>query len=365
MPEPSRPVVLARRRRVLLTAALPVLLAACSAGGAASAANTAAAPTSASPTATPTSTAPTSSPRATASASARSSVTPTPTPTPTTSPVPVIPLHAPLTPLVPGALAGQGVFGVAVLVHGQPAVQVTHMAPSAAQAGYSVGVVWMSGKLLRYQLHPGYADPAQLSLWNQPDLVPVAERPSLVATFNGGFHTRELRGGFYENGHVAGALLPGAASLVIYNDGHVNIGAWGSEVRMTPSVAAVRQNLYPMIDHGVISPTVDYNTEGNWGPTLGGVYATWRSGVGVTAAGDTVLVMGDGLTPRSLANLLLDAGAVRAMEMDINPAWMSFMWYIPGPVPTQPIPNKLVAFLRPADRYFTDTSRDFFAVLAR
>jgi len=30
-----------------------------------------------------------------------------------------------------------------------------------------------------------------------------------------------------------------------------------------------------------------------------------------------------------------------------------------------PVPHKLVAFRRPANRYFTDTSRDFFAVYAR
>ena len=107
------------------------------------------------------------------------------------------------------------------------------------------------------------------------------------------------------------------------------------------------------------------NVQSNWGLTLGGGYAVWRSGVGVTASGDVVVVMGNALTAQSLANLLLDAGSVRAMEMDINPEWMSFMWYTPGPTASHPIPHKLVPFRRNAGRYFSANSRDFFAVHLR
>ena len=37
------------------------------------------------------------------------------------------------------------------------------------------------------------------------------------------------------------------------------------------------------------------------------------------------------LSVKSLASLLQQAGAVRAMQLDINIAWISFMWYSPGP----------------------------------
>ena len=42
-------------------------------------------------------------------------------------------------------------------------------------------------------------------------------------------------------------LRPGAASLVIGADGRVTVGAWGRDVRMTPGVVSVRQNLVPLV----------------------------------------------------------------------------------------------------------------------
>lgn len=274
-------------------------------------------------------------------------------------------LHAPLRPLVTPGLAGEGVFTPAVVSAGSPVLQVAHVRPDAVHTSYLDGVAWIDHRAAVWELHPGYEDPGHLSLWSQPDLVPAPARGNLLATFNGGFKTNESRGGFYENGHTAGALLPGAASLVIYRDGHAAVGRWGTEVTMTPEVSAVRQNLQMLIDNGRITDNPDRNLRSDWGLTLGGGYAVWRSGVGTTARGDTVVVMGNALTAQSLADILLDAGAVRAMEMDINPEWMSFMWYTPTADPTQPRPHKLVDFRRPADRYFSATSRDFFALHIR
>lgn len=287
-----------------------------------------------------------------------------PTPTRAVTPQP-IPVHAPLRPVVTPALPGEGTFHVEVVAHGLPVLQAAYLRPDSSRSSYVEGVVWIDHRASAWQLHPGYEDPGALSRWDQPDLIPSAARANLLATFNGGFKTNESRGGFYENGHTAGALLPGAASLVIYRDGHMELGSWGTEVSMTPQVAAVRQNLQLMIDGGRIASDLQSNVRSNWGLTLGGGYAVWRSGVGVTAQGDTVVVMGPALTAQSLANLLLDAGSVRAMEMDINPEWMSFMWYTPSGDPTRPTPHKLVDFARPADRYFSATSRDFFSLSLR
>jgi len=273
--------------------------------------------------------------------------------------------HPPLRPLVTPALPGEGVFSTVVAARGRPVVQVAHLRADSVHSSYLTGVAVLDNQVTRWELHPGYEDPGNLSRWSQPDLVPPAARSSLVATFNGGFKTNEARGGFYENGQSAGALLPGSASLVIYRDGHADVGSWGTEVSMTPQVTAVRQNLQMLIDGGKVAPNLDQNLRTNWGPTLGGGYAVWRSGVGVNARGDILVAMGPALTAQSLADVLHDAGAVRAMEMDINPEWMSFMWYSPTGDPTMPQPHKLVDFRRSADRYFTPTSRDFFAVRLR
>ena len=56
---------------------------------------------------------------------------------------------------------------------------------------------------------------------------------------------------------------------------------------------------------------------------------------------------------------------MRAMELDINPEWVSYMWYSPGSGGGSPVPHKLAAFVRPAHRYYSESSRDFFAVYGR
>jgi hypothetical protein len=54
------------------------------------------------------------------------------------------------------------------------------------------------------------------------------------------------------------------------------------------------------------------------------------------------------------------------MQLDINPAWMSFDYYQQTGDPAAPTPSKLLPDQeRPADRYFEPTSRDFTAVYAR
>lgn len=135
---------------------------------------------------------------------------------------------------------------------------------------------------------------------------------------------------------------------------------------MTANVVGVRQNLRLLIDNGTIAPNVDTNPEINWGLTLGGKYYVYRSGLGITAQGDLVYVSGDALSVGTLADILRRAGAVRAMELDINPAWVSFMSYQAGNNPSNPTPHSLLnSYQRPANRYYTPTSRDFVAVYAR
>jgi hypothetical protein len=54
------------------------------------------------------------------------------------------------------------------------------------------------------------------------------------------------------------------------------------------------------------------------------------------------------------------------MELDINPAWMSFMYYLPRVHPANPTPQNLLPDQQqPADRYYYYSGRDFTAVYAR
>jgi hypothetical protein len=272
----------------------------------------------------------------------------------------VVPLQARLSTPVTPALPGEGVFVPASSTKAGPLVQFTYVRPDTVHTSYLTGVAWMS-HTLRFVLHPGFQDPGTAGM-SQPAWITTSQLPGLLASFNGGFKLKDAEGGYYDHGHTVGTLVPGAASFVVYRDGHATVGTWGSDIRMTPDVAFVRQNLQPLVSGGLVAPNLDANVQSNWGATVGGGYAVWRSGIGVTAAGDLVWAGGDALSVGSLADILHRAGAVSAMQLDINKAWVSFMSYTHAG--SGVTPHKLGSFQRPADRYLSPTSRDFVAVYA-
>jgi len=283
--------------------------------------------------------------------------------TPSHQPVDIS-MRPPILPIVQPALAHEGEWSTLVTVKGQPAVQAAYVRPDSLHTSYLAGVAWMSHKMLKFTLHPGTAQPG--GTWPVPDWVPPGQRRGLVATWNGGFKLADSHGGFYLDGRTAGTLVNGAASEVFYRDGSMAIGSWNHEVKMTPQVVGVRQNLGLLIDNGTIASNIDSNPQFNWGRTLGGRYYIFRSGVGITSQGDLVYASGDALSAGSLAEILKRAGAVRAMELDINPAWVSYMSYQAGHNPNNPTPHLLLSdYQRPADRYYTHASRDFVSVYSR
>src|SRR5579862_2406163 len=276
---------------------------------------------------------------------------------------PIIP--AQLTPLAGTALPGEGVWRVIESVRGEPALFSTFLRPSAEYSSYVAGIVSIDQRLVTFQLHPGSEDPGPGNWGSQP-WIPPGSRRGLLATFNGGFKLDTAGGGFYLNGVTRGTMTKGAASVVYYRNGTIAIGTWGSELRMTSDVVGVRQNLKLIVDHGQVPNSVNYNVITSWGATLGGGYYVWRSGLGITADGRVIYVYGPAMNVRELADILQQAGAVEALQLDINPFWMSFMYYEKDGHPSDPTPvNLLTAQQQTAYRYYSIYSRDFTSVYAR
>jgi Phosphodiester glycosidase len=262
-------------------------------------------------------------------------------------------------------LPGEGSWRVLATVHDEPAIYGTFLRASSVYTSYVAGVAWMNQSLVRFELRPGSEDPGPGNWHAQPYILP-GSRNGLLATFNSGFKIADSLGGFYLNGASDGRLVPGVASEVYYRNGQLAIGLWDKTVHMTPDVVGVRQNLQLIVSDGHIPSTVDANIEGSWGATLGGGYYVWRSGIGITRGGQIVFAYGAALDVRELAEVLRRAGAVTAMELDINPAWTNYMYYMPHSHPGNPTPvNLLPDQQEPADRYYYINSRDFTAVFAR
>ncbi len=310
---------------------------------------------------------------------------PVPTPSPSSSPSSVlhhagltrggvaaaaaVPQHlpppAPVSLVVSPALPGEGQWRPAgVTVDGVPAMYVSQFRADTVYTSQITSAVWIDPTLLRLALVPGAQEPG--GTWPQPPDITGAALRRVVAAFNGGFRMQDAHGGFYLDGRTAVPLRANAASMVIYSNGRVNVGAWGSEVRMTPNVTAVLQNLVPLVDNGRIAPDASYGDTSLWGATLGANTVVARSGIGVTSSGAVVYVAGPALTARSLAESLVRVGAVRAMTLDINPEWVTFNFFEHNrSVPWEVTGVKLYPQMqRPATRYLGPTaeSRDFFTV---
>jgi hypothetical protein len=241
---------------------------------------------------------------------------------------------------------------IGLIVNGVPTLSATLEA--GRPGGPLSGVVRINGAVTRPVLYAGTAEPG--GRWPNQGTVAVGRRAGLVAAFNSGFHTYASAGGWFDHGRTAVALRSGAASLVIRADGSATVGLWGRDLSLTGDVVSVRQNLGLLVDGGA-----NQSGAGSWGATLGRVRYTWRSGLGVDAAGNLLYCGGPGLDAQSLAQVLIQAGALRAMELDINPQWVAFSYYSGPSSGTDLAPGM---FYGPS-RWLSGSSRDFIAVFTR
>ncbi len=286
----------------------------------------------------------------------------------TTAPVNHLPMPPAIVPLASPPIAGEGQWSPAGrYVNGVPAVYETFLRPDPIHTSLVVGVAWMDTTLLRATLYSGSEIPGG-GPWHYTAPILPADAQSLVAAFNSGFLMQDAQGGYYSEGKLMYPLVNGDASIVIYSNGDINIGSWGSQVSMTPNVVSVRQNLQLLVNNGAPVPGLNANDTTRWGLTLGNQIYVWRSGLGITADGALVYVGGPGLNITTLANLLVRAGAVRGMETDINTDWVNYSVY--NPPPGQPAAPSNGTSLLPTmmggpSRYFIDWPRDFLTMSAR
>jgi len=273
-------------------------------------------------------------------------------------PVRVVPAR--VVPVVRPPLRGEGIWHAgSFVVGGSAPIQVTTLRPDPASPGVVAYVAWIDRTRTRLALYPGYADPPSASP-RGPAEVPYGQRWRLLATFNGGFKWKAGPAGFLINGRADEPLLPGLGTILAHPDGRVDIVRWHGPSTL-PTLTLARQNLRLLVDNGRPDPNV-----GNvavWGATLGGRSAVWRTAVGIDRHGNLLYAAADYQTPSSLASLMIHVGAVRAIELDINPEWASFNGYAKrgGRDPIKLVPNPQES----SARWLSPDSRDFFAVYTR
>ncbi len=267
-----------------------------------------------------------------------------------------------IVPILRPALPGEGVWqATGQWVNGAPPILVTTFRPDLEYPRTVAYVAWIDHTRTQLGLYPGRYEPPGASP-RGPMEVPAGQRYRLVATFNSGFTYGDGQGGFAVNGQTVKPLRVGDGTVVAYRDGHVDVVTWRGSSQLPRWLVLARQNLPLIVDGGRPNPQLT-DSHAFWGYTLGNAVRVWRSAVGVDRHGNLIYAAADLQTASTLAALLIHAGAVRAIELDINPEWPSFITYSSsgGRDPIKLVPNNQQS----SGRYLVPDDRDFFAVFRR
>jgi len=278
---------------------------------------------------------------------------------PTSAAVAVAPGPATVRPLEPGPRTRPRWVNPERWSGAPPALLVTHVTTDT-QSDVAT-IAWFRASRTQLALYPGTGNPGTTAADRGPAAVPLGARAGLVATFNSGFYEKDAAAGFYAHGHLYHSMIDGLATVVAYADGKVDIIRWAGGSAPGPGIVMARQNLALLVTGGRPSPLAGILSD--WGITWHGSPAVWRSGIGVDANGNLIYAAGPALTVSGLANVMLAAGAVRAMQLDINPEWPILVSFgRPGGLASTlvtPNPNQIPS------RFLYPSVKDFFAVYLR
>lgn len=258
-------------------------------------------------------------------------------------------------------LPGEGVWRpTGPSVAGHAPVLVTTFRTEVAYPRIVAYVAWFDHVRTSVAWYPGRYEPPRAP--NRGPLeVPFGQRSRLLATFNGGFIYRDGNNGSSIGGTMYEPLKQGLATLIAYRSGRVDVATWHGGPTAGAQIAFARQSLPLIVDNGRLNPLL--NDSSQWGFTLGNAVRVWRTGAGIDRRGNLIYAAADSQTVVTLAKILQHAGAVRAMQLDINPEWPTLNTYSHrgGLGPMMVVPN----YQQSQTRYLVPDDRDFFAVYRR
>lgn len=154
----------------------------------------------------------------------------------------------------------------------------------------------------------------------------IQQSNTLLAAFNGGFQKKDGNYGMIVGETIYLPLLKNLATLVLYKNAPAKLIKYTGQ-NLGKNVIAIRQNGPLILQNGTVLPSPNENSTLLWGRTTTNSMYTWRSGIGITADNNLIYAVGPSLVPETLAKALQAAGAVTAMQLDINPVWVRFILF--------------------------------------
>ncbi|HVZ12720.1 MAG TPA: phosphodiester glycosidase family protein [Patescibacteria group bacterium] len=260
------------------------------------------------------------------------------------------------------ALSGEGVWTLINTGSGAAMMERTFVRPDPERDYALVSLVKMDMSKLTLGITAGTYEPGERAMPGK-GYIPKNIQASnlLIAAFNGGFKRTDGEYGMIVGKDVYLPLKKNLATLVIYNDKKPQIVRFRGQ-NLGQDVVAIRQNGPMLLENGhdtTGSPAWNMQT---WGLTTTNSMYTWRSGLGITKDGNIVYAAGSSLVPSTLARALHAAGAVNAMQLDINSAWVRFVLFEPkgnGTYTYLPLQKDLI---NGGYQYLHGYQKDFFYV---
>ncbi len=289
---------------------------------------------------------------------------PTATPTATIKPSPTPWRPAPAHAL--GSLEGEGAWQAYIKdVKGNTVAYRTFIQPDPKRPYALVAAVAFDLTHTRLHFVLGVDEPKSTAYPKRSGKIPAADEVAgvLLATFNGGFKSEHGNYGAMADGMVAIQPTKDLATVAMYKDGSVRIGAWGTDILPSDNILAWRQNCRLVVQNGQINPLVNVDSYVYWGANLNGATTTWRSGIGVSADGKTLYyIAGPSMKADILAQAMLAVGVQNGMQLDINNYWVHFaaIRASGAKLVAEPLYPEDMKFS--VDRYLTAYARDFFYV---
>lgn len=247
-----------------------------------------------------------------------------------------------------------------------PYFYTTFIRPDPDRPYTEVLLVAMDMRQLELGMEGGYEEPKPVVGAAGTGRIPRSPEtlPRVVAAFNGAFKAEHGGYGMMVARRVLIPPVPGAATVVVTQDGGTGFGSWPTTRDIPPEVVSFRQNLDPLVDGGSLNPA----GRRIWGWQVEGESSlTERTAVCLTPAGHVYYAWGRDISGAGLARALKQAGCDYAVHLDMNPRHCGFVFM------NAPHPDGHDAHYQLADsgmsinpsRYFLGSDKDFFYVMQR
>jgi hypothetical protein len=256
-------------------------------------------------------------------------------------------------------------FGDAKAEDGVPLMVTTTIRPHPESKLITLTLVAIDRTRTELRFIPGVEDVGKMKVAFAPGLVPEAERPRLLAAFNGGFLPRHGRWGMRLGATTVMPPRDLGCTVLLLANGDVRLGTWSSLGAPDADIVALRQTPPCLVEAGAVHPLLTRGQDRAWGGQTPGIVTRRRSAVGLGADGRVLYyAIGVETSPKLLAQGLLAAGLHVAAELDINWNWTRFFTFSAGADGVLGVARSLVDVEHSKRDYVERASeRDFFYVL--